>query len=388
MKILFVSNLFPDAANPNRGIFNARLLHHLAAHCEIRVISPRPTSIFAAAGEFSARAEDKKFLPQFPAAPYIPKVGSRWNHRLMARALREPLVELRKTFPFDAVLAAWLYPDACAIARLAQELDFPFVAIAQGSDVHQFLKIPVRKKIITAALAHASGVVTRSAELARLLRDAGVSAAKLHTIYNGVEPHIFQPGDRATTRRNLGFAPDETVLLYVGNFLPVKNPLLLVDAFVALRRREPARNFRLVMLGDGPLRMDILTRAEAAGLRARVKLPGRKKPAEVAQFMQAADLLCVPSDNEGVPNVIYEAFSCGLRAVTTRVGGIPEILTADFLGGLAPRGDAESFAAAVAKTISSPPEVQKILRHAAQFTWPRTAEDHRRLLAATITRLL
>lgn len=382
MKILFISNLFPDAANPNRGIFNARLLHHLAAHCELRVISPRPTSIFAAAKEFSPRDEDKKFLPQFPTAPYIPKFGSHWNHRLLARALRAPLQELRATFTFDAVLAAWVYPDACAVAQLAQEMNFPFVAIAQGSDVHQYLKIPARKKIITAALHHARAVVTRSAELARLLREAGVPAAKLNTIYNGVEPHIFQPGDRAAARQHLGFAPDETVLLYVGNFLAVKNPLLLVDAFVALRQREPSRNFRLVMLGDGLLRAEILQHAEAAGLRARVKLPGRKKPAEVAQFMQAADLLCVPSDNEGVPNVIYEAFSCGLRAVTTRVGGIPEILTADFLGGLAARGDADAFAAAVSKTISTPPETQKILRHAAQFTWPRTAEEHRRLLAA------
>ncbi|MFM2294433.1 MAG: hypothetical protein RLZZ350_846 [Verrucomicrobiota bacterium] len=388
MKILFLSNLFPDAARPNRGIFNARLVHHLAAQCEMRVLSPRPTSIFSSADEFFPRAEDKKFLPQFPAAPYIPKVGSRWNHKLMARALRDPLQKLRAEFPFDAVLAAWLYPDACAVARLAHELDFPFVAVAQGSDAHQYLQIPTRKKIIAASLAHANSVVTRSAELARLLREAGVPAAKLHTIYSGVEQHIFQPADKIAVRQHLGFAPDETVLLYVGNFLSVKNPLLLVDAFAALRQREPARNFRLVMLGDGPLQTEILQRAEAAGLRARVKLPGRKKPAEVAQFMQAADLLCVPSDNEGVPNVIYEAFSCGLRAVTTRVGGIPEILTADFLGSLAPRGDAESFAAAVSKTISSPPEVQKILRHAAQFTWPRTAEDHRRLLAAAVTRLL
>ena len=41
---------------------------------------------------------------------------------------------------------------------------------------------------------------------------------------------------------------------------------------------------------------------------------------------QAADVLCVPSKQEGVPNVILEAFACGLRTVATRVGGIPEVL--------------------------------------------------------------
>ena len=43
MKLLFVSNLFPDATEPGRGIYNARLVHHLASHCDVRVISPRPS---------------------------------------------------------------------------------------------------------------------------------------------------------------------------------------------------------------------------------------------------------------------------------------------------------------------------------------------------------
>jgi glycosyltransferase involved in cell wall biosynthesis len=58
------------------------------------------------------------------------------------------------------------------------------------------------------------------------------------------------------------------------------------------------------------------------------KQSGSQPPfrAGVVRQKQAADVLCVPSKQEGVPNVILEAFACGLRTVATRVGGIPEVL--------------------------------------------------------------
>lgn len=387
MKVLFLSNLFPDAAQPNRGIYNGRLAHRLAPHCELRVIAPRPTRGFPpfwSPQEYRCRPEDAAFAPVYPPASYIPKVGSRWNHRLMARSLRAPLRAVRAEFPFDIVLAAWAYPDACAVAQLAAEMDFPFVAFPQGSDIHQYLSNPVRRRIITAAMHQAGAIVTPSQELARLLREVGVPGEKLHPIYNGVEREVFHPGDRAAARAALKLAADETILLFVGNFLPIKNPLLLVDAFKELVRREPAQKFRLVMLGDGPLGGAIQSRVQAAGLGERVSLPGRKPPGDVARFMQAADLLVVPSNNEGVPNVIYEAMSCGLRTVATHVGGIPEIVTADFLGRLVPPQNPPALAEAMASVLAAIPVRENITAHARQFSWERTAAEHLRVLSAVL----
>ena len=385
MKVLFLSNLFPDAAAPNRGIYNARLVHHLAPHCKIRVVAPRPTRglpPFWSPQKFAGRAEDAAFAPVFPPTGYIPKIGSRWNHKLMARSLRKTLRAVRAEFPYDIVLASWVYPDACAVAELAREMDFPFIAIAQGSDVHQYLQIPARLRIITAALNSAGAVITRSGELARLLREAGVAETKLHTVYNGVEAGVFRPGDKAAARATLKLPPAAKVLLYVGNFLPIKNPLLLVDAFAELARRQPEKQFLLAMLGEGALQAEILRRAHERGVGNRVMLPGRKTPPEVARFMQAADLLVVPSDNEGVPNVIYEAMSCGLRTVATRVGGIPEILALDILGRLVAPKNSPAMAQAMADLLVVPASQEKIISHARQFSWERTATEHLRLLAS------
>src|SRR3546814_12112350 len=85
---------------------------------------------------------------------------------------------------------------------------------------------------------------------------------------------------------------------------------------------------RLAFVGDGPARSALARRRDEHGLGERVILAGARPHAELATWMQAADLLCLPSHSEGVPNVVLEAMSCGLPVVATPVGGIPELLPA------------------------------------------------------------
>lgn len=387
MKALFISNLFPDAKNPTLGIYNAQLLKHLSKLCDIRVLALRPTKGFPPfwfPKKFSSRAEDKIFAPVFAPAAYVPKIGSRFNHWLMARSIEPALRKVREEFPFDVVLSSWIYPDACATAELARRNGFPFVAIAQGSDVHQYLKIPARRKIITAALGRAAMVVARSEDLARQLNEAGVGKNKLRVIYNGVDFQTFCRAKREVARKELGLPENVAVLLYVGNFLPIKNPLLLVEAHAALCRSQPDKKFILVMLGSGPLTSAVKQRASILGTGESVWLLGQKPANQVARYMQAADVSCVPSNNEGVPNVILEAFACGLRVVARRVGGIPEILSHDFLGSLMPTASGQTMATALAEVLATPPESERIAQYAQRFSWEATAQRYFELLHAAI----
>jgi glycosyltransferase involved in cell wall biosynthesis len=371
MKVLFVSNLFPDSTAPGHGQVNATVLHQLARHCEIRVIAPRPLLPFKSWRGRAPRDEDQIFQPQYVRTFYIPKFGGPWNHRLMARALREPVRAMRATFPFDVVLGAWVYPDACALDLLDSELQAPLVAIAQGTDVHSYLHMPLRKHAIVQALSRAAATITRSRDLATRLHDAGVPFMKLRPIYNGVDTAIFRPGDSLAARAELGLPADKQVILYVGNFLPVKNPLLLVSAHAKLCR-DAGKPCELVMIGAGPLESKARGIADKLGFGANVRLVGRKSPAEVARYMQAADVLCVPSKQEGVPNVLLEGFACGLRAVATSVGGIPEVLNKDFLGRLVPSADLEALAKSLGQSLSAAPDRATIAKHSAQFSWEQT----------------
>jgi glycosyltransferase involved in cell wall biosynthesis len=372
-RLLFVSNLFPDQAEPYRGLDNATVLHHLGDRWEVRVAALRP-SLPWKGREHRARPEDDRFKPDYLRIRYVPKIGSRVNHLLMASSLRFYLEKLRKEFPFDAVLSSWIYPDSCAVARLSKALGFRFVSIAQGSDVHQYLRNPTRREVIRKWMPAASAIITRSRELARLLEDAGIAKESLHPVYNGVDQTLFRPIN------GTGKHP-ASVILFVGNFYPVKQPLILVEAFAKLvRQRKP--NCELHLLGGGPMEAEIRSLSTRLGVSSQVRFLGRQDAAGVAASMQTANVLCLPSANEGVPNVILEAFSSGLPVVASDVGGISEVLNSPALGRLVPSGDTEALTAALAGILEQPPDREAILQHSRQYTWDRTAEAYHQLLVA------
>jgi glycosyltransferase involved in cell wall biosynthesis len=380
VKVLFISNLFPDTAEAYRGLDNACLLHYLAAHCELRVVSPRPAlPLVPVTRNRRSRPEDERFHPVYLDVPYVPKIGSLVNHRLFARELRQPIETLRREFPFDAVLCSWLYPDGCAVMRLAEEWKTPAVLIAQGSDVHSYLRMTVRRSLIVAAATSASAVVTRSADLASQLQAAGVPGARVHPIYNGVDRAVFHPGDRTAARRELSLPVDGKIILFVGNFYPVKDPLMLVRAHARVCRSLP--DTRLVMVGGGPLEGKVRSLADSLGFGSRVMLVGRKSAVEVAQYLRAVDVLCLSSRNEGVPNVVLEAFASGIPVVSTKVGGVFEVLCHDFLGRLCAPGDPTSLAVALQETLLKPTEPDRIVQYAARFSWEAAALAYFRLLA-------
>ena len=381
MRLLFVSNLFPDAGDPIRGLDNACLLHRLGGHAdEIRAVALRPT--LSGRGEFRARPEDAALAPVFCTARYIPRVGSRWNHRLMARALGRTLGALREGFDFDLVLGSWLYPDGCALARLSGDLGFPYWLICQGSDAHAYLEIPVRRRLIVDASNRSRGVITRSADLARRLAGAGVDGGRLHPVYNGVDTEVFRPaGDPRRAREDLGLDPEAEYLLFVGNLLPVKNPMLLLEAWQLAREKFPDRKLKLLMIGAGPMADEIRAKAGAQGLAADSTMLGRLPPAAVANYMQAAGCLVMSSHNEGVPNVILEAFASGLPVVSTDVGGISEVLDAEHLGKLVEPGNAPALGGAIAEILRNEIPRELIAKRGAGFGWEATAKSYWGLLS-------
>lgn len=385
MKLLFVSNLFPDASDPVRGRINATLLHRLSRKVTVRVIGLRP--VIPLLGRNRSRLkpcpDDEALEPIYRGIAYVPKVGGPVNHRLLATDVRPTLKRVYREFPFDVVLGSWIYPDVCGLERAlrrTREFRVPLVGIAQGSDVHQYLGMRFRARTIVRALNRIPATITRSRDLTERLRGAGVSADRLHPIYNGVDTDIFRPADRDRLRTELGWDKEAPVILYVGNLLPIKNPLLLVRAHARLVAAGEGTAPRLVIIGAGPLRAKIEEECRVAGTTALVDLVGRKPPTEVARRMQAADVLCLPSDNEGVPNVALEAMACGLPVVATRVGGVPEVVDRPELGGLVERGDEEALLKALRCQIQEPLPRDAIAAHARRFSWDVTVDAYLKVL--------
>jgi glycosyltransferase involved in cell wall biosynthesis len=235
-----------------------------------------------------------------------------------------------------------------------------------GSDLHVQASYPLRRRQIRSALRGAGAVVAVSRALAEKAMAIGAAADRVHVIYNGVDSDRFAPGSRSEARTRLGLSPQGPLLLYVGNLKSSKGCLDLLDAFPALLAKQPQA--RLIYVGAGACRDALQERVAALGCADRVSLAGPVAHAALGDWFRAADLLCLPSHNEGVPNVVLEAMACGIPVVATRVGGIPEVVP-EYAGLLVPPREPATLSAALAEAAARTWDHHRIAAHASGFRW-------------------
>ncbi|SKA77023.1 Glycosyltransferase involved in cell wall bisynthesis [Prosthecobacter debontii] len=375
MRLLCLTNLFPDTTQAWRGLDNVTLLHALRAldpALDIRVLCLRPGHGFwtGKACGLKPRPGDEALHPSYHWTPYVPKFGG-MNDRLYALAVRRALKSLPAGWKPDALLVPWLFPDACGVHRVPELKGVPLLTVAQGSDVHQYLNLPMRRRAIL-SLCQRAHVITRSEDLRQRLLRAGAAADHVSTVYNGVDIETFRPGDKVASRKYLGLPLGPKILLFVGNFLPVKGLDLLIQSAAALHEELP---LHLVLIGSGPLEGEMRSLCQSSGLGdVNVTFAGRKGPAEVAQYMRAVDAVCLSSHNEGVPNVLLESFASGRPLVTTHVGGISEITQPSPRGGfLVQERVVAPYVQALKEALLNPPDEQTLSAYTRPFSWPQCA---------------
>ncbi|MCX6848496.1 MAG: glycosyltransferase [Verrucomicrobia bacterium] len=384
-RLLFISNLFPDESEPYRGLDNVTALHALRERgWDIRVLAPRPWfPLLKAAKRFTPRTQDAPFQPRYVPALYLPKIGGLANHHLMVNALRRGLRGVFADFEPDVTLASWLFPDGWAAWKAMRErAGHPVVLLAQGSDVHRYLKSAPRRRAILDALAATQGCICRSKSLATMLVEAGAEAGKLHPVHNGIDTAVFRPS--GPMPEGASVPTEAPVLLFVGNLLPVKDPEFLLKAFAGLMGRVSGHQPHLVLAGKGPMRESLEALAERLGIRERTHFIGPQAAPEIAAWMRRSSLLVMTSRNEGLPNVILESQACGLPAVATDVGGIHEVVDAPSRGRLTPPGDMRSWTDAVVAVLQNPPSRDSLAEIGGARTWPAAALAYEQVLDAAI----
>jgi glycosyltransferase involved in cell wall biosynthesis len=201
----------------------------------------------------------------------------------------------------------------------------------------------------TTALHDADAVLTVTEDLRRTAIGLGANPGQTHSIPNGCDARIYHPVDRLEARLALGLPGHGTLLLQVGHLLASKGVFDLWDAFAALAMRRA--DLRLALVGEGPAGEAIRSRAASAGLEERLLMPGARPAAEIALWMNAADVVCLASHGEGCPNVVIEALACGRPVVGTNVGGIPELIH-DGCGLIAPVREPVALAEAVQRALA------------------------------------
>jgi teichuronic acid biosynthesis glycosyltransferase TuaC len=370
MRVLAITKIFPNAAEPLSAPFNRQQFAELAKLCELDVMATIPwypgaglLARWSSAGKLARVPRNETIdgiAVTHPRTLFVPRLAhSTWGP-LYAASIAPLVAPMRGAV--DIVLGSWAYPDGFAAVVAAKLLGVPCVVKLHGSDINLIAKERGPRRMLEWALPRARRVVAVSKALAHEVTQLGVDPAHVRVVMNGVDADLFKPRDRAAARAELGLGSGP-LAIYVGNLKPEKGVRELNAAWPSVATQLP--DATLAVIGGGPLA------AEMGG--ERMSLIGPEPHERVNLWMAAADILVLPSHAEGTPNVVLEALASGRRVVASRVGGVPDLITSDALGALVPANAPDALAAAIAKALGEPYDPSEVARLGARGGWAASA---------------
>lgn len=382
INILTFSSLYPNAAQPIKGVFVENRLRHLVDSGEVRarVVAPVPWfpfsgEIFGSYGVFARvpRYEVRHGIEIWhPRYLVIPKVGMSIAPLLMAWAVKRTLRKLQKRgFDFDLIDAHYFYPDGVAACLLAEAFDKPFVVTARGSDISLIPGYAIPRKWILWAAGKSRALISVCQALKNEMISIGIAAEKVTSLRNGVDLDFFKPGDREVLRRELGF--QGKVLLSAGNLIEVKGHHLVIEAMLSLP------DFRLYIAGGGGMSGQLGSLIRRHGLSDRVTLLGPLDRETLCRYMAAADALVLASSREGMANVLLESIACGTPVIATPLWGTPEVVAAPEAGILMRDRSVAGIVEGVSRLFADYPCRDATRRYAEQFSWDETSAGQLRI---------
>jgi glycosyltransferase involved in cell wall biosynthesis len=234
------------------------------------------------------------------------------------------------------------------VRALGLHRHYPWVAWNHGYTERDWLD-RVYSQLDRWSLQAAFRVVTVCRPFAETLERRGIDRRKITILHNFVKP--FVPAlteDVERLRRSLG-VQNQAVILAVGRLSSEKGHAILLQAAARLEKMNEAPDFRVVVVGDGPEKENLLRLMARLGIGQRIVMEGFQP--DVRLYYCLSTLLALPSYSEGSPNVLLEAMAAGLPIAATDAGGVPEILEDGVTGLLVQPGDPQAMAEAILRIL-------------------------------------
>jgi N-acetyl-alpha-D-glucosaminyl L-malate synthase BshA len=271
--------------------------------------------------------------PLFEYPPYDLALAVRMHEVTLSHGL--DLLHCHYAIPHAT--SAWIAKEMLRSARP----DIRVVTTLHGTDITIVGQDPSFRPITKFSIEKSDGLTAVSRFLqTETLTTFGCTACRIEVIPNFVDPSVY---DRSRYNSILDeqVNSDTRVLMHISNFRPVKRVRDVVRVFARVAQEVPAV---LVMVGDGPDRVDAEAEVRELGIQEKVFFLG--KIDAVAPLLAGADLFLLPSDSESFGLSALEALASGVPVIGTKAGGLPEVVRDDETGFLCPVGDIEGMSAA------------------------------------------
>lgn len=293
---------------------------------------------------------------------------------------------------FDVVHCNWLIPQGFTFAVLSHLMRTPpAVVTCLGADAYVLNGFPL-SRMKGWILRKFDRVTVISADIGRELRRIAGSAPlpPLRHIPMGVDVARFACGPSIS-------APDgKRELLFVGRLAEKKGAHVLLRA-LGDQRLASRTDFKLTVIGDGPLRPELEAMAADTALSGKVTFAGALAHEALSGRLRSAYVLCAPfvvakdGDREGMPAVVMEAAASGRAIIASDVGGVRDIVETGVSGWLLPAGNVSALADAILDALDHPDRCAAmgacLSQRARRYSWDEIARCYaEELLSAMAAR--
>jgi L-malate glycosyltransferase len=265
-----------------------------------------------------------------------------FEHQPYTLALATKMATVAENENLDLLHVHYAIPHSISAILARESLKthrrLPVITTLHGTDITLVGADRSYLPITRYALEQSDGVTA----ISNYLKQATIETFQFDRIQ--VIPNFVCAGEyqcRPMTDLRSSLSPDGSpVMVHVSNFRPVKRPVDCVEILARVLKHTEAR---LVMVGDGPERTNVVHRAQCLGIFDRCVFVG-KQP-RIVDYLCAADVLLLPSEQESFGLAALEAMACEVPVIASRVGGVPEVVDDDETGFLSPVGDLDKMAA-------------------------------------------
>jgi len=376
--ILFLTQAYPDFEGSHRGIFIRNLVDDLVSHgYRLVVVTPR---IFKKSLKKERNAHvfiDRFYFPS-GERPLISfkKIPIFLMLIYMVSCLVETFQAMAR-HSCQLIHVHWIHPNGFIGFIVKLVFRKPLIIHVRGSDFNLFAGRNRFFRVLTYMILRQADRILCTSENARtglLHTFPKLDPGKIVVVYNKIDSSRFHPTPEKEAREKLGIQPQGISMLFAGNLFYEKGIDVLVEVINTLSEELADKNFFLYVVGEGPLEGMLKKQSH---LNPKIHIVGPVRPERMPVWYNASNLLILPSEREGTPNVVLEALHCGIPVLTTNAGDAAKFVKNGENGFVIPVKEKKEALYAVLSNILRRPEdlsamKGRLQREIGNVEWPET----------------
>ncbi len=387
IRLLIITSSLPTRFNPLAAPWLVNQLRELKKYCEVKVLFPYPyvpkIKFLNPYYKFSTIKEKDKmedieiYRPKYFMFPRVLFVPRFLNFFLSVEAFisffasKKTIDKIIKDWNPDIINIHGLFGEGLIGIWIKNKYHKPVLSTIHGEEMTKYAQKKISRILIKYALRNADAINSQSSFLKNIVINLDIKNKKFYLIPMGANIAKFKPRNVSSVRKLLGLPNDKKIILFVGHLIVRKSPEYLIKSIKHITKRRD--DILCCLVGEGPMKNDLTKLISDLGVDRYVKLLGPKANKEVALYLNACDVLVLPSLNEGLPVILCEALACGKPVVASKVAAIPELINED-VGYLSmPRNDID-LADKISRALNKKWDVAKIIKRSKMVSAPNSAK--------------